>query len=452
MATSNKAAELKAKKSMSSSVGAPSQRSQSTRKGKRAWRKNIDIDEVEAGLEELRTEERVTGSTLQKKTNDELFVIDVKGDDQVRKSLPKFSTSLLSSAKILAQRSAVPALQSRTTSSSLKRKTLTHEEKDRLLRMGKRVRKGPFNAVIDPTEVGAGSAMLEMSEAVKSSGQYDMWNRNGSEEITPEWETISSKPKKVKAPTLPNPRSFIEVSAVPSPHEGTSYNPPVSAHQDLLRTAHEIEERRVKEAEEMAKTKEKMEKARRVAVAEDVLGFAPGMTVQEVEGDDTIVDGTEEVMPTKKIPERKTKQERRKAEKLRAEKRALAEKLANKRLLASVNAAKSLRKAVGKTSAARERLRSEQQEKVMQEKLKKGLAGQRLGKHLVPEGNVDVQLGDDLSESLRALKPEGNLFKDRFLSMQHRALVEPRVPVIPRRGNKLKEYEKHAWKRFDREQ
>ncbi len=118
--------------------------------------------------------------------------------DSVRKSLPKFSTSLLSSAKILAQRSAVPALQSRTTSSSLKRKTLTHEEKDRLLRMGKRVRKGPFNAVIDPTEVGAGSAMLEMSEAVKSSGQYDMWNRNGSEEIKPEWETISSKPKKVK--------------------------------------------------------------------------------------------------------------------------------------------------------------------------------------------------------------------------------------------------------------
>lgn len=69
----------------------------------------------------------------------------------------------------------------------------------------------------------------------------------------------------------------------------------------------------------MAKTKEKMEKARRVAVAEDVLGFAPGMTVQEVDGEDTIIDGTEEVIPTKKIPERKTKQERRKAEKLRAE-------------------------------------------------------------------------------------------------------------------------------------
>lgn len=48
-------------KNPKSVVGAPSQRAQSSRKGKKAWRKNIDIDEVEEGLEELRVEERVTG-------------------------------------------------------------------------------------------------------------------------------------------------------------------------------------------------------------------------------------------------------------------------------------------------------------------------------------------------------------------------------------------------------
>ena len=42
-------------------LGAPSQHSQGSRKGKRAWRKNVDIGEVEEGLEELRAEERVTG-------------------------------------------------------------------------------------------------------------------------------------------------------------------------------------------------------------------------------------------------------------------------------------------------------------------------------------------------------------------------------------------------------
>jgi nucleolar protein 53 len=95
----------------------------------------------------------------------------------VRRRLPKVSFSQLTSAKILAQRSAVPAVSTRATSApSLKRKKLSHEEKDRLLRIGKRPRRGPFNAVMDPTEPGAGSALMEVSEAVKTSGQYDVWD------------------------------------------------------------------------------------------------------------------------------------------------------------------------------------------------------------------------------------------------------------------------------------
>lgn len=114
-----------------------------------------------------------------------------------------------------------------------------------------------------------------------------------------------------------------------------------------------------------------------------------------------------------------------------------------------------------------------------------GLVGQRLGKHRIQEGQVDVLLGEELSETLRELKarpstqnngniliclqPQGNLFRDRFLSLQHRALVEPRVPVLyvhrryfalytliilhvhrpRRRRTKVKDYEKHAWKRFE---
>ena len=42
-------------------IGAPSQQSQPSRKGKRAWRKNVDIGEVEEKLEGLREEERILG-------------------------------------------------------------------------------------------------------------------------------------------------------------------------------------------------------------------------------------------------------------------------------------------------------------------------------------------------------------------------------------------------------
>ena len=62
MPTQSSAREtVKVKKKASSAIGAPSQLTQSSRKGKRAWRKNVDIQGVEEGLEEWRVEERLTG-------------------------------------------------------------------------------------------------------------------------------------------------------------------------------------------------------------------------------------------------------------------------------------------------------------------------------------------------------------------------------------------------------
>jgi nucleolar protein 53 len=77
------------------------------------------------------------------------------------------------SSKILAQRSAISAVFSR--SSQKPRSNVSHEEKGRLLRMAKRKVRGPFHSLVDPAELGAGSAMLEPTEAVKQSGTYDVW-------------------------------------------------------------------------------------------------------------------------------------------------------------------------------------------------------------------------------------------------------------------------------------
>lgn len=120
----------------------------------------------------------------------------------VRKQLPKYSKSALTATKILAQRSAVPAVFARTTSSTpLKRKKISHEEKERLLRIAKRPRRGPFNAVMDHTEVGAGSALLELSEAAKSSGQYDVWGQP-EEVIEDIVDAVTDKKAKVKVSLL----------------------------------------------------------------------------------------------------------------------------------------------------------------------------------------------------------------------------------------------------------
>lgn len=44
-----------------SEIGAPAQFKQATRKGKKAWRKNIDIQPEETAMEDARAEERLTG-------------------------------------------------------------------------------------------------------------------------------------------------------------------------------------------------------------------------------------------------------------------------------------------------------------------------------------------------------------------------------------------------------
>lgn len=73
---------------------------------------------------------------------------------------------------------------------------MTREEKERLLRIAKRPRKGPFNSVLDPAEYEAGSGVVELSRAAKESGRYDPWAagaENGEEE-----EGEEARVKKVK--------------------------------------------------------------------------------------------------------------------------------------------------------------------------------------------------------------------------------------------------------------
>ena len=77
------------------------------------------------------------------------------------------------SSKIISQRSAVPAVVSHAMKSS--KHKLTSADKERLLRIAKKPRRGPFNAIMDPTEFGAGSAPIDITNAVKSSGTHDLW-------------------------------------------------------------------------------------------------------------------------------------------------------------------------------------------------------------------------------------------------------------------------------------
>jgi nucleolar protein 53 len=112
---------------------------------------------------------------------------------------------------------------------------------------------------------------------------------------------------------------MIEVPAIVEPHQGTSYNPPVDAHQELLEKAASLEMKRLRDAEKMAEVKTKMEEAKLTAEEYD-MSVLPGMKVQELHADEDQPEEDEEVsISAKKVPERKTKVQRNRAARLLAE-------------------------------------------------------------------------------------------------------------------------------------
>jgi hypothetical protein len=83
------------------------------------------------------------------------------------------------------------------------------------------------------------------------------------------------------------------VPAIVEPHQGTSYNPPADAHQELMEQAAAIEQKRLEAAEKLAETKAKMEAAKGSADVYD-MSVAPGMTVQQLAEDEDEEDEDDE--------------------------------------------------------------------------------------------------------------------------------------------------------------
>jgi nucleolar protein 53 len=178
----------------------------------------------------------------------------------------------------------------------------------------------------------------------------------------------------------------------------------------------------------------------KVAIVEDREGA--DVAEDEEDGEETVV---------KKATKPKTKKQRRKALALLAEvsdsssitlsssrhsdhlqKRARAAQAAKKKQLESITtkSLRSLKQSLSTTTSSAHSKTAKRPDLPLQQASENPTKKVKLGKHTVPTERLDVQLGEELSESLRELQPEGSLFRDRFVSMQQRALIEPRVRVM----------------------
>ena len=67
---------------------------------------------------------------------------------------------------------------------------------------------------------------------------------------------------------------------------------------------------------------------------------------------------------------------------------------------------------------------------------------------VVPQKNLEIVLPYELQDSLRRLKPEGNLLQDRFRNLLVNGKLEARKPVLQPKRKRMKLTEKWAFKDF----
>lgn len=445
-------------------MAAPATHHQPSRKGKRSWRKNIDIAQVSSGLESARDERRITGgeSLLADAAPDTLFQTDLAGNVGIKRQAQK-EHGTLKIDEILAQRSAVPAVgskkrsaDSKTTDGVLSKKQkanggVSRQEYDRL----RQVAYNPTSAL--PTE--------EDDRTLTTLSLHDPWAVTPASNPTPNTDFLP-QPEQAKAPsTIHHPPIALTTGQktpahIPRPAKHTSYNPDFT---DWLATY------KAAEASEVA-----AEQSRLALAAEEAAHDAAVQKAGEApEEPDPIAKEAEDVMSElesewegfasdvegrdlrKKRPERKTPAERNKIKRRKeAEARERHERKERERDegVRRFNGSKKER-SVGKvdsaiaSAASPSPSESESEDDEAAIGTTSTLKKRRFGQKQIPTQNLELVLPDELDSSLRRLKPEGNLLDDRFRNMIVQGRVEARPrPVGQQRQRRVKSTEKWGFK------
>ena len=420
--------------------GAPRQHKQSSRKSKRAWRKNVDIEEVEAGLETLR-EDIIAGGPLSEQPESAIFTVDNTASEAITRRF-KLQKPLRAD-EILAKRSAVEPVDGRKRSGA----RIT----DGLLPQAKKqksdwISKKEIYRLKDVAKHGSG---FDPSGEDNETYAVDLWSSNATEGAgTGDHLDYIPKPRSKVAPktlrVAPEPllAEGYHVQAVKEPEAGTSYNPSFEDWDDLL--LREGEKELAAERERRIRAEAEAERQRRVDAS------AAEAEEAERNGDESAWEGLEtepEDAPTiaRKMPRRKTPAERNKVQRRKeAERLAIHEqKRAAKQQSAQVD------KALQQTQSNADMAMTEAFTNLANgERDDTRPRGKRFGHKAIPDQSLELVLPDELQESLRLLKPEGNLLNERYRTLLVNGKLEVRKPVLQPKKKRQTVTEKWTYKDF----
>ncbi|XP_044057236.1 ribosome biogenesis protein NOP53 isoform X2 [Siniperca chuatsi] len=444
---------LNFKSSSDSSDVVSSRRKRVNKNKKKNWNKHSDINDVDAFLEDVRHQERTTGGLLSEKSDDSLFFLDVgqpkkaeqKAEPVEEKKKRKGKASRpLRIDLILQHDSLVPPPKDVLAYQQPNAKKLRRiaQKAEQLAAKGVVPRRQKQLLNRRPLDRTAKKAVTEANNN-PDRDYYDMWGQEYKDAADP-WYLQQTGKKRVKRPEKLNEKPSV-LPAVEVIAPGGSYNPDFFSHQALLQEAHEVEVKKQKEADKIERqlavnredtaTEETVFREQVEGLVEEENEEEAAPNGEEGEEEDVAVGA---ISLAEKKTERQRKRER--AEKIKEQRR-----LASRRQIGQHQQLFQLRSIKASIKQQDQKTKAKQKQRKANQEAQKAQP-RRLGKLKFQAQDLEVQLSDELAGSLRRLKPEGSVLKDRFKSLQKRNLIEPRERAKFKRRHKLKYVEKRAFR------
>ncbi|KAI9888614.1 MAG: hypothetical protein M1814_006595 [Vezdaea aestivalis] len=446
-------------------AAAPSQLKQTSRKGKKAWRKNVDISAVQEGIETARDETTKYGAPLSTIPSSAIFTTDPTHTQVPFTTALTPSPHLLSQTRkvhkplradeILALRSVTPALSTHSTSLA-KRKQPSRAQRARLL------------ALAD----GAASRVGVLSETAEAA--HDAWDvdlvvdrdavalhQDPQFDFLPRKQTVKA-PVTLTRPPISQMKDGSTVPAVRAPGQVKSYNPLFAAWSENLTAEGEKEVKA--EMERRSQANDTVEQHAKWAETWQTESFRMkgefvlGMDSEEDEesewegfGEGPIKEEGDEQLK-KKMPVRKTLVQRNKIKrrKITERDRATEQAASNRRKQDAETIGRMRDDKTGSDALVAVALdlviETGNKTNHVDDGEELELRRRTLGNAPHPKAPLEVVLPDELRDSLRLLKPEGHLLHERYRSLLVRGKLESRKPIGQVRKKRTKTTEKYTYK------
>ncbi|KAM6225158.1 ribosome biogenesis protein NOP53 [Rhynchocyon petersi] len=433
------------------------------RNKKRGWRRlaqeplGLEIDQF---LEDVRLQERTSGGLVSEAPDEKLFFVDTgpKNKDLKKKRTKEQRKQLLLKKPLridltLENTSKIPAPKDILAHQVPNAKKLRRKQQlwERLAKEGevpREVRKAQARLLHPPTP-----KVKHGPQDITERPFYDIWALDnpldrplvGQDPFFLE----QTKKKGVQRPSrlLTKPSQAPAVEVTPA---GASYNPTFEDHQALLRAAHEVELQRQKDSAKLERQLA-LPSADQAATTESTFKELCEGLLEESDGEaepgenQRLEKGVDQSLPAPTplvTAEKKTEQQRRREKAARTLRRQQAALRTARLRHQELFRLRGIKAQVAQRLAELARRREWRQARRLAEADKP----RRLGRLKYQAPDIDVQLSSELSDSLRTLKPEGNILRDRFKSFQRRNMIEPRERAKFTRKYKVKLVEKRAFR------